>query len=152
MTDEGASKTDITLDKFSYRQFDSPTYGGTKIPISKEEFMQHVTKYYNERKVMANEFQDRPVLIDGYAPFCKHIFMPNFDDRIMDAAVRITEENVSLLRCKYEARKESELPVLSRFFPAGSVQPSVAKYLDLIRSFSCFPFFPIPFFLLYHFV
>lgn len=131
---------DISLDKFAHRQFDSPSYAGTKIPIGKDEFMKHVAIYYNERKAISDEFKDRPVLIDGYAPFCKHIFMPNFDDRIVDAAIRITDENESLLRTKYEARKEGELPVLSRFFPEGSQNSAVAKYLDLI----CTSFFFCP--------
>ena len=42
-----------------------------------------------------------------------------------------------LLRTKYEARNEKELPVLTRFFPkelisAQNYQLPVAKYLDLI--------------------
>lgn len=138
------SACDIVLDKFAFRQFESVGYAGTKIPLSKDELMQRVLDYYHERKAVADEFHDRPVLIDGYAPFCKHMFMPNFDERIVDAAVRIDAANHHLLRTKYEARKDGELPVLSRSFPAGSVQPVVAQYLDLIRKyyasliFSCF--------------
>lgn len=101
--------------------------------------MQKVESYYAERKEIESEYPDRPVLIDGYAPFCKHIFMSNFDNRIVDPTVRITQDNESLLRTKYEARSEEELPVLTRFFPSGSVKPSTAKFLDLICTLFRFP-------------
>lgn len=122
------------LDEFAFRQFDDPEYGGTKIPISRHAFMSRVRAFYSARKAMADEFGDRPALVDGYAPFCKHIFMPNFDDRITDGAVPITEQNRHLLRSSYEARSDEELPVLVRYFPRGSVNPPPAKYLDLIRT------------------
>lgn len=129
--------SDIVLDEFAHRQFDDPSYGGTKIPVAKGAFMQRVHAFYTERWEIEQEYPDRPVLIDGYAPFCKHVFMPNFDNRIVDPAVRITEGNEYLLRTKYEARSDDELPVLVRFFPKGSVKPSVAKFLDLIRTCPC---------------
>lgn len=94
--------------------------------------MKKVALFYSERKEMEQEYKDRPVLIDGYAPFCKHIFMPNFDDSILDGAVAITKENEHLIRTEYKARTESELPVLTRFFPKGTVQALPSKYLDLI--------------------
>lgn len=128
------SKCDISLDPFAYRQFDDTGYAGTKIGVSKEEFMNKVKEFYDERKQMQQEFEDRPVLIDGYAPFCKHIFMPNFDDNIVVGEIEITEENEHFLRTHYHARKEGELPVLTRFFPNDKVKPSTAKYLDLIRT------------------
>ncbi|CAN8071492.1 unnamed protein product [Agarophyton chilense] len=123
---------DISLDSFSYRQFDDPKYGGTKIKLPKEQFMKKVLAYYDERKAMQNEYKDRPVLVDGYAPFCKHIFMPNFDNSIRDGAMEITSENEHLLKTAYEARNEKELPVLIRFFPGDKVSPPVSKFLDLI--------------------
>lgn len=129
---------DIALDSFAYRQFDDPKYGGTKIEIPKQEFMSKVLEFYEQRKAIADEFQDRPVLVDGYAPFCKHLFMPNFDDSILDGAMEITAENEHLLKTAYEARNEKELPVLVRFFPGESVTPPVSKYLDLIRTSSAY--------------
>jgi Protein of unknown function (DUF3228) len=47
-------------------------------------------------------------------------------------AVRITPENEHLLRSGYEARRPSELPVLGRWFPRGSVPPPPAPILDII--------------------
>lgn len=128
----------LQLDDFSFRQFDDPSYGGTKIPIGKQEFMDAVLKFYDERLEVEKEFKDRPVLVDGYAPFCKHIFMPNFCDGLLEGEVRITEENRRLLQTSYAARKEGELPVLSRFFRKGEVELPRAKFLDLICGFGFF--------------
>lgn len=123
----------LVIDKFSFRQFDDPAYAGTKIPIPKSEFMNTVLQYYEEKLGVEKEFKDHPVLVDGYAPFCKHIFMPNFCDGILQGEVQITDDNRHLLQTKYEARKENELPVLTRFFPKNKVTAPKAKYLDLIR-------------------
>lgn len=117
----------LVVDPFCFRQFSeneaSQTYGGTvfKLPIA--EFEDIVNSRYDESN-----------LKDGYAPFCKHIFVENdFTDAVVNV-LPITSENESKLRSKYEARNDKELPVLTRWFPAelvGSDLPK-AKYLDLI--------------------
>jgi hypothetical protein len=67
-------------------------------------------------------------LVDGYAPFCKHLFIPNFTPA-RGSCLDISPENEHLLRSGYDARTEQELPVLVRWFPAESVpEPPVAKY------------------------
>ena len=48
---------------------------------------------------------------DGYAPFCKHLFIPNFAS-VKCGYTKITEENKSLIESCYEARTEKELAVL----------------------------------------
>lgn len=58
-------------------------------------------------------YQEHPTLHGGYAPFCKHIFMPNFAG-LPSGTAAITPENEHLLRSTYEARTEKELPVLVR--------------------------------------
>lgn len=123
----------IWLDPFAFRQFDDAQYSGTKINIPKETFMEHVIKYYNERLASEVEFPDRPVLVDGYAPFCKHIFMPNFSKDILQGELSITKVNEHLLKSSFEARKDDELPVLTRYFPIDKVSVPKAAYLDLIR-------------------
>jgi hypothetical protein len=71
-------------------------------------------------------------LVDGYAPFCKHVFVPNFTPAKV-SALAISKENEALLRSAYEARTEQELPVLARWFPKEAVgEPPVAKFLDVI--------------------
>jgi len=73
----------------------------------------------------------KPALVDGYAPFCKHIFIPNFTQTQV-AYAKISEENKALLKSEYKARRKDELAVLTRWFPKDDVKVGVAKYLDLI--------------------
>jgi len=120
----------LVVDPFCFRQFSehisSQSYGGTVFSNSISEFEQIVNSRYNETKLQ-----------DGYAPFCKHLFIKNdFTDGRVNV-LEITPENESLVRTKYEARNEKELPVLTRFFPKDLVTSDenplpVAKYLDLI--------------------
>lgn len=75
-------------------------------------------------------------LVDGYAPFCKHLFVPNFA-RVKLPVLEITPQNEHLLRTEYRARRPEELPVLQRFFPRESFSSDEsgipeAKMLDLI--------------------
>ena len=68
-------------------------------------------------------------LVDGYAPFCKHLFLENpTPTRCSFAAV--TEANRPLLRSGYLARREGELPVLERWFEG--LEAPRALWLDLI--------------------
>jgi len=97
--------------------------------LSIENFEQIVNSRYDESQ-----------LKDGYAPFCKHLFIVNdFSDARVNV-LPITKENEQYLRTKYEARNEKELPVLARYFDRellldgreeSDVFP-VAKYIDLI--------------------
>lgn len=68
-------------------------------------------------------------LVDGYAPFCKHLFLENTTDTRCGFAP-ITEENRHLLRSGYVARREGERAVLERWFE-GLDAPR-AKWLDVI--------------------
>lgn len=52
--------------------------------------------------------------MDGYAPFCKHIFVPNFVGAKL-GALPIKDTNRHLLRCGYSRRRPEELPVLTRW-------------------------------------
>ena len=54
-----------------HRQFGDldPSYSGTKIRFDVTEFEAEVNKIYLQRN---------KELKPGYAPFCKHIFVPNF--------------------------------------------------------------------------
>jgi hypothetical protein len=122
----------LVLDPFCYRQFAenecSRSYAGTVFTISMDDF----TRIVNER-YEANDTPTSVLLQDGYAPFCKHMFVRNdFTDATVNI-LPITAENQHLLRTRYEARNERELPVLTRWFPRQLVESlPVAKYLDLI--------------------
>lgn len=70
-------------------------------------------------------------LVDGYAPFCKHVFVANWAGARC-GALRITAQNAALLRSGYGARSANELPVLQRWFPQSAVEAPVARMLDVI--------------------
>ncbi|KAI2502214.1 Protein of unknown function (DUF3228) [Fragilaria crotonensis] len=122
----------VVIDPFCYRQFaeneSSKSYSGTVFENSMEDFCRIVNERYSEESLQ-----------EGYAPFCKHLFLVNdFTDAKVNV-LPITKENEHLLRSRYEARNDKELPVLTRSFPrellmTTSDAPSLptAKYLDLI--------------------
>ena len=72
---------------------------------------------------------DGATLADGYAPFCKHLFVRN-DTPTRCGFAPVTEENRALLRSGYEARREGELAVLTRWFE--DVEAPRAAWLDVI--------------------
>jgi hypothetical protein len=68
-------------------------------------------------------------LVDGYAPFCKHLFLAN-DTSTRCGFAPITAANRRLLHSGYARRREGELAVLERWFEA--IEAPVAKFLDVI--------------------
>jgi hypothetical protein len=125
------TQNQLVVDPFCFRQFaemeSSKGYSGTVFNISIQQFEEIVNSRF-----------DPTNLIDGYAPFCKHIFLKNdFTDARLNV-LPITKENEHCLRTKYEARNEKELPVLTRYFvrelleETSSQEFPIAKYLDLI--------------------
>lgn len=117
----------LVIDPFCSRQFaeneSSKSYGGTIFTNSIEEFTKIVNERYSEE-----------ALKEGYAPFCKHLFVVNDFTNARVNVLPITKGNEHLLRCEYAARNEKELPVLQRYFPKDLVGDDLpkAKYLDLI--------------------
>ncbi len=82
-------------------------------------------------KVHSHFKADGERLVDGYAPFCKHVFIPN-EWSCTVGALPITDENKHLIRSAYTRRRQEELAVLTRWFPADQVTATKAKYLDII--------------------
>lgn len=120
-----SSARDLVLDQFALRQFNGrdAAYTGTRVQFDEEEFEATVNRFYEE---------GGRELVDGYAPFCKHIFVPNFAG-VQASTLPITAENEHLLKTAYEARTEQELPVLSRHFPVDAIgDVPECKYLDII--------------------
>lgn len=123
-----ASKN-LVVDPFCFRQFSeqdaSKSYGGTIFTLSIQEFEDIANARFKESD-----------LKDGYAPFCKHIFLVNDFTDSRTNVVPLTEENEHLVRTEYAARNDKELPVLQRCIPldllGGTEKLPVAKYLDLI--------------------
>ncbi|MEK7248796.1 MAG: DUF3228 family protein [Bacteroidota bacterium] len=58
----------IEITRFALGRHWSPTFAGTRVAgMTSEELVQ-----------LANEaLEAGTVLVDGYAPFCKHLFIPN---------------------------------------------------------------------------
>ena len=65
----------FSLDSFCHRQFDDEAYSGTKINISKTDFLARCNALHEQAKE-ANG--GACPLAPGYAPFCKHLFVENF--------------------------------------------------------------------------
>ncbi|KAK1858368.1 hypothetical protein I4F81_000975 [Pyropia yezoensis] len=128
----GSPKVTLALDAFCMRQFDDPTYAGTRLEWNKEDFEARINAEY-EARLSSSDGDPGAVLKDGYAPFCKHLFVRNFIPSATLTTLAITPENEALLRTKYAARAETELPVLTRFFPLAAVGAGgAAHWLDII--------------------
>ncbi len=84
----------LRLDRFAFRQWNSD-YNGTKMTgISRDDF---------ERAI-----QQLPAvtLVDGYAPFCKHVFVRNWIAGLKAPTVALTEARRPLVVSDYQARTE----------------------------------------------
>jgi len=68
-------------------------------------------------------------LVDGYAPFCKHLFLKNTSPT-KAAFAPVTDENIGQLRSGYLARREGERAVLERWF--DGLDAPQAEWLDVI--------------------
>ena len=114
----------LILDKFSFRSFDS-TRNSNYISISKEEFIKKVNELYKSSKD----------LVEGYAPFCKHLFVKNFVKGFKPCHLEINEKIKPLIISKYDSRQKNELPVLIRYIDLKTINKEEipdALFLDLI--------------------
>jgi hypothetical protein len=110
----------IVFTKFALdRHFGNPEFAGTKVGS-------HTPKEFLEEFGISS-----CVNAPGYAPFCRHIFVPNFTDARMGVH-RITEENRHLLQSDYVARRDGELPILTRWFDSKDVELAECPWLDVI--------------------
>jgi len=112
------------LDEFADRQWDDPNFSGTRFSCDRKAFVDRVHQ--------VAEKQGPSGLVEGYAPFCKHVFVPNEYDDVTVSAVAITDENRRLLETTYARRRPEEFAVLTRYFPADKVTAPRAAWLDVI--------------------
>ena len=121
------------VDPFCFRQFSehqkaSAAYKGTVFTDLTVQQMEDIV----------NAQYDPSLLKDGYASFCKHLFLKNngYTQSARVNVLPITADNQHLLRTEYEARNDQELPVLVRYFPEELVlqqqELPVASHLDII--------------------
>eukprot|EP00605_Chrysophyceae_sp_TOSAG23-4_P000928 GSChrysophyteH1.ASY1.ANO1.1028.1 assembled CDS len=112
----------FVMDAFGLRQFNNPDYTGTQIHYDPATFEAKVNEAFESGRVQ---------LKDGYAPFCKHLFVENFAN-VTCGYVEKTAETIPLIESGYEARKEGELAVLVEFIDRNKLPPPVATHLDII--------------------
>ena len=117
-----AGKTFCSARYIRQWQWDDAKYQGPRLAhVPKQEFVERV----------ATAAADKP-LVGGYAPFCKHVFVPNFCG-LRVGVLEVGESNRELVRSGYLRRKAGELPVLSRWFDAREVgELPEATMLDVI--------------------
>jgi hypothetical protein len=112
----------IKLTDFSLRHFDKK-FSGTKITdVTPEEFEKELNGF------LAPESQC--TIMDGYAPFCKLIAIPNFTSARV-GTMKIDMANYQYLRSGYSSRTSKELPVISRWFEMPLAVP-IAEYLIVV--------------------
>jgi len=130
----------IKVTDFGKRHFDR-TFGGTKVlDFTVEEFENRINtdeRISNTMEVgksitekVINLHENSVKLIPGYAPFCKLLVLENFTDARI-GSMPITLENYQYLRSGYSARRDSELPIFSRWFDLPISKPK-AEYLVLV--------------------
>lgn len=127
----------IKITNFGKRHFESKS-GGTKITDkTPEDFEIHLNNALENSRVVGSFSSIEAVqkalgvkIIDGYAPFCKLIAIPNFTNAKI-GSMPIALENYQYLRSGYSARTESELPVMSRWFELPVPAPK-AHYLMIV--------------------
>jgi len=130
----------IKITEFGKRHFDK-TFGGTKVlDFTVEEFENKINNdegisdtiiaSNSVKDITINLYEDRVKWIPGYAPFCKLLVLENFTDARI-GSIPITLENYQYLRSGYSARRDSELPIFSRWFELP-ISKSKADYLALV--------------------
>ncbi|MEM7742831.1 MAG: DUF3228 family protein [Pseudomonadota bacterium] len=111
--------TMIAMTDFALRNWD-PGASGTRVEGMSPEAL--VTRANDALAAGAG-------MADGYAPFCKHLFLKN-DTPTRCGFAPITDENRHLLRSGYRARRDGERAVLERWLEGA--QAPAARWLDVI--------------------
>jgi hypothetical protein len=131
----------IKVTDFAYRHFDK-NFGGTKVlNMTIEEFTAILTTGFGCLEDMNtiiklngdNHFKTilgNARIIEGYAPFCKLLVVPNFTD-VKVGSMPITLENYQYLRSGYSPRTDDELPIFSRWLELPLGKP-IAEWLVLV--------------------
>ena len=81
----------IVMDPFCLRSFSSSQSSSTYINSSADDFVQRVNAHYQQQR--SSGVEEGQALKEGYAPFCKHIFMPNHLTDLHSAYLPITDHN-----------------------------------------------------------
>ena len=109
----------IAITSFAMRNFEPGSSGTTVEGITADELVGKCNQ------AVANGSP----LVEGYAPFCKHLFLGNPTETRCGFAP-ITDDNRHLLQSGYRSRREGELAVLERWFEG--LEAPRAAYFDVI--------------------
>lgn len=109
----------FSLPEFALSHFDATKHSPAITGCTPIEFEQEVNKRYGAAAAFP-----------GYASFCTLFFFDNWTDSQV-GILPITPEVEPYIRTEYEARRETELPVLMRYIP-GEYVDQKAKYLCVI--------------------
>ncbi len=116
----------IVLTKFAEdHHFDSAKAGTTITDRVSEDFEREVND-----AVECSGWAEKRKWCDGYAPFCKHLFLCNWTDT-RTGTMPITSGSEQFLKSAYKSREPNELPVLVRWFEGLDFVPR-AEWLDLV--------------------
>lgn len=109
----------IGITRFALRRW-QPEFAGTRIVgLTADELVELANKTLAQGGKFA----------EGYAPFCKHLFIRNPSSTRAGVA-EITDANRHMLCSGYEARRPEELPVLTRWFEGLDAPRAI--WLDII--------------------
>lgn len=114
----------LILDSFVFRAFDK-TQTQNYIDYPKEQFLSETNKLLTSY----TQFKE------GYAPFCKHLFIKNFVPHLKARYLPLNDTTEKLVKTCYETRQANELPVLSRYIPVTAINQNEmpdAVFLDII--------------------
>ena len=108
----------VAVTDFARRQL-APGFGGTRLTTDQMEHCRRLAELSVEMGL------DKP----GYAPFCREV-KTGLVEGVESSLALVTPENEHLLRCVYESRRDTELPVLVRYFVGMARVP--AHHLNII--------------------
>jgi len=129
----------VIITEFCKRQFEHNASGTKITSTSPEDFERLLDDMYGdvitEKLGLLSETVssvDSPMVRveNSDKPHCKYVIIDNFTNARV-GTMQITNENYQYLRSGYSARREGELPVLSRWFELP-MNPPKAKYLVLV--------------------
>lgn len=108
----------IVLPAFALSHFDATKHPPAIPGITPEQFELEINERLPE------------TVAPGYAPFCRLMWFENWT-KAKTGIVAISGDISHFIMTEYEARRETELPVLMRYFP-GSMLNLRANYLCVI--------------------
>jgi hypothetical protein len=126
----------ILITQFAERHFDKK-FGGTKILDHTIEEFEHIINHDDSLITFAlrnhgtaHGILDHVKVHDGYAPFCKLVAVRNFTNARVGSLPK-TLENYSFIRSGYSGRRDTELPIFSRWLELPLARPK-AEWLMLV--------------------